>query len=93
LVFGLRGNLFRSDDDGAGWSAIATGTEATLQGGIATAAGGVLIAGLGGTVLASDDGRAFTAATLRGREGLSGVIAVPGGTLVYGEGGVRRWPT
>lgn len=92
LLFGLRGNLYRSDDDGGTWAAIATNVDATLQGGVELPEGGVVIAGLGGSVLSSRDGRTFEAATLPGRESLSSVIAVANGKiLLSGEGGVRLW--
>lgn len=91
LTFGLRGNAYRSDDAGETWTALATGTDATLQGGAETAAG-VVIVGLGGTILSSRDGRAFSVTSLPNREALSGAVAIDDNKVaIFGEGGVRAW--
>lgn len=90
LAFGLQGNLFRSGDLGQTWTEIVTGTTASLMGGIQRKDGRVIIVGLAGAILTSADGKAFTLATLKDREALSGVLELSTSALIaYGEQGVR----
>ncbi len=92
LVFGLRGHLFRSEDRGAHWTPVRTGTQEMLTDGVRLPDGRVVLVGLGGTVLVSRDaGRTFAARVLPDRRGLAAVAAAPGGgVLVAGEAGVLR---
>lgn len=89
LAFGLRGNLFRSRDLGTTWDEIATGTTASLMGGLQRKNGSVYIVGLSGAVLTSIDGQSFQLTTLPDREALSGVIEVGETLIAYGEKGIR----
>ena len=64
LVFGLRGNVFRSDDGGRTWAKVDAGLPATIVGGDdARRRARLLLADAGGRIVASDDGgRTFKAA-------------------------------
>jgi photosystem II stability/assembly factor-like uncharacterized protein len=93
LAYGLRGNLFRSEDAGATWRKVETGTHAMLNDAVSVGAGGsVAVVGLSGVVLVSrDGGRSFALMHEEDRKGLSAARAVGGDTLVVvGEGGARR---
>lgn len=60
IAYGLRGNVFRSGDEGKTWQKIDTGVLAGLTASTVTADGRILLASQTGQVLASaDDGRSF----------------------------------
>jgi photosystem II stability/assembly factor-like uncharacterized protein len=56
LVYGLRGNAFRSDDGGKHWSKVDSTLAATIVAGTRTAKGTLLLADQGGRIAASTDG-------------------------------------
>lgn len=56
LVYGLRGNAFRSTDGGATWTKIDTKLPATIVGGTALTPGTVVLADQGGRIALSNDG-------------------------------------
>lgn len=61
LVFGLRGNAFRSDDGGRRWQKVDTGLPATVVSGLRTRNGNVVLADQGGRIaVSSDGGRTFS---------------------------------
>jgi len=61
LVFGLRGNVYRSQDGGGTWSKVDTGLAASVVGATKTAQGALLLADVGGRMAQSiDDGRSFS---------------------------------
>jgi photosystem II stability/assembly factor-like uncharacterized protein len=93
LAYGLRGNLFRSENAGATWQKVETGTYAMLNDAVRLGAGGAIaVVGLSGVVLVSPDaGKSFTLMQQEDRKGLSAARVVGGDTLVVvGEGGARR---
>ena len=92
LAFGLRGNLFRSEDGGSTWAQVATGTTALLNAGAQIDADTVVVVGMAGVVLVSrDGGRSFTLHQQDDRKALSAVVPSGDGALIVaGEGGVRR---
>ncbi|WP_218135249.1 YCF48-related protein [Variovorax sp. YR216] len=60
MVFGLRGNAWRSTDGGASWTRTNTGVNAGLAGGTARSDGSILLASQAGQLLRStDDGASF----------------------------------
>lgn len=62
LAYGLRGNVYRSADQGENWTRIDTGEQAALTGGLALQDGRIVLVSQGGTLLVSDGGvTAFTA--------------------------------
>jgi photosystem II stability/assembly factor-like uncharacterized protein len=58
LVYGLRGNVFRSTDGGANWAKVETGLQLSLTGSTVTEDGRILLVSQAGHVLASSDGGA-----------------------------------
>lgn len=56
VVFGLRGNAFRSDDGGKHWNKVDSQLAATIVSATRTAKGTVLLADQGGRIAASNDG-------------------------------------
>ncbi|MCV2219133.1 WD40/YVTN/BNR-like repeat-containing protein [Thauera sp. Sel9] len=92
LVFGMRGNAYRSTDDGRSWHKVDTGTRAGIPAGAALAAGRVALVSQGGELLLSTDhGASFVRkAGERARPGaLAGIAALgENGIAVVGEHGV-----
>jgi photosystem II stability/assembly factor-like uncharacterized protein len=61
IAFGMRGNVFRSGDNGASWRKIETGVPAGLVGSAVTNDGRIVLVSQGGQVLVSkDDGSSFS---------------------------------
>ena len=91
LVFGLRGHLLRSTDDGHSWVPLPDGGDAALTAATTLANGRLVIVGHAGTVLWSDNGgSSFERRQLPGRPALSAVLTTPGGRLLgFGEHGVH----
>ena len=92
LLFGLRGHLFRSENAGVGWQEIQTGTNALLNDGLMKTDGTILIGGMGGTVLRSQDGgRTFVLSKQSKQRGISSLIENNQGQVIFaGEGGVQE---
>jgi len=91
LVFGLQGQLHRSDDFGAQWRALDSGTGMTLNGGSVSADGQLVIVGAVGTVLhSSDGGLSFIMHTLPQRLSLSAGLQRGEQLVLAGQGGARR---
>jgi photosystem II stability/assembly factor-like uncharacterized protein len=59
VVFGLRGNAFRSGDGGNTWKKIETGLQVGLTGGAAEAGLIVLVSQAGHVLMSTDDGASF----------------------------------
>lgn len=55
IAFGLRGNVFRSSDGGAGWQKVETGVQAGLAGAAITEDGRIVLVSQGGDLLVSSD--------------------------------------
>jgi len=82
VVFGLRGNVFRSEDRGAAWSKVDAGLPASIVGATRTADGATLLADVGGRVVASSDGgRTFGKVALSTTVPLTGIADAGGGKL------------
>jgi photosystem II stability/assembly factor-like uncharacterized protein len=60
LVFGLRGNVWRSEDHGATWTKVDAGLPATIAAATTAVDGAILLADVGGRIVATRDaGRTF----------------------------------
>uniref|UniRef100_UPI0025E6C37E WD40/YVTN/BNR-like repeat-containing protein n=1 Tax=Rhodoferax sp. TaxID=50421 RepID=UPI0025E6C37E len=85
IVYGLRGNAFRSADGGASWQKIDTGISVGLTGATVTTDGRILLVSQAGQVLASsDDGRTFTRLALERPVPAAALLEAPGNALVMG---------
>lgn len=75
LIWGMRGNLLRSEDGGNSWRSVASGTQQALTAGVQRAGGEVVLVGLGGTVVRSKDaGRSFGAQTRPERQSHTALV-------------------
>ena len=82
LVFGLRGNVYRSDDHGATWTKVDTGLAASIVAAARSAQGATLLADAGGRIVtSSDDGRTFTKVALKQSMPATGIADMGDGKL------------
>ncbi len=82
LVYGLRGNVFRSEDGGKTWTKVDAGLPATIVGGTKTAQGATMLADVGGRIVASvDGGQTFAKVTLKDSMPLTGIADAGEGRL------------
>jgi photosystem II stability/assembly factor-like uncharacterized protein len=94
IVFGLRGNAFRSTDRGATWERVDTGIDESLQGAAVTPDGRlVLVTQPGQVLLSADEGRCFHLVARTRVAPASGVaaaeVAGKAALAIVGAGGVR----
>lgn len=91
LVFGMRGSLLRTEDDGKTWNIVATGSPAGITSGALLPDGAiVLVNQAGGIDLSRDQGKSFKAQ--QGAQPMSyfGVAGLGGGRIALaGSEGVR----
>ena len=95
LAFGLRGNLFRSEDGGTTWTAIPTGTTALLDAGARIDADTVVDrrASRASSSSAATAAAASSCSQQDDRKAIAAVVPSGDGALIVaGEGGVRRLP-
>ena len=98
LAWGLRGNMFRSEDFGDTWEQVSLNTpnngplESTLSSGSLSENGKLVVVGVGGVVLTSEDrGRTFNVAIRSDRVALStGLALEQGGVLLIGQRGAVK---
>ena len=92
MLLGLRGNLFRSANNGDNWEQVTTGVEASLTSGLLLSDGSLLVVGLAGTLLHSlDDGRSLELQQDTSRKGFSALAQASDGTIVaVGDFGVTK---
>jgi photosystem II stability/assembly factor-like uncharacterized protein len=94
VVYGLRGNVYRSTDNGAHWTKVETGLQQAIASSTVTDDGRILLATPGGVVLASaDDGASFQRLPL-GQAMPAFAILARGrdAVIVAGQRGVRAVP-
>ncbi|MGH8810340.1 MAG: WD40/YVTN/BNR-like repeat-containing protein, partial [Noviherbaspirillum sp.] len=91
LVYGLRGNAYRSIDGGANWTKVDTGMNAGLASGVLRADGSVVLVSQAGQVLLStDDGASFNRVKVATAAPAFAMADVGKGTIALaGVGGVR----
>jgi photosystem II stability/assembly factor-like uncharacterized protein len=90
VAFGLRGNVYRSDDGGKSWNKVETGLPATVVAGTTLSNGSVLLADVGGRVAMGDAAaRDFRVVPLKQTMPLAGVADAGNGRLaMVGQRGV-----
>ena len=82
VAFGMRGNAFRSSDDGATWNKIETGAPSGLVSGTITAEGQVVLVSQGGQILvSSDNGLSFKIVPIERPTPASAVATVDNTTI------------
>jgi photosystem II stability/assembly factor-like uncharacterized protein len=83
LAFGLRGNVFRSEDGGQSWTKVDAQLPSAVVAATPTLHGATLLADAGGRVAASDDGgRTFTKVLLKHPMPIVGLIEAAEGQFV-----------
>ncbi|HZP12730.1 MAG TPA: YCF48-related protein [Nevskiaceae bacterium] len=94
MIYGLRGNIFVSQDVRAGkWAKIETGNVSSMFGGTKLADGRLVMVGLNGVIWVTDANGA-NIKRVNGTVGTtqSGVVGFKGGLLMVGESGVQVVP-
>jgi photosystem II stability/assembly factor-like uncharacterized protein len=91
IAYGMRGSVYRSDNQGKTWARVDLGNPAGINAGIRLANGDVVLASLAGTVTVSrDGGRTFTPVKMSRPMSYFGVTALADNRLVFvGAEGVR----
>ena len=87
LVWGMRGNAYFSNDNGASWSKSETNSDLSISGCTQLEDGRIVLAGLSGSVLVSSDGgKTFTATVRPDRLSFATASSGPDNTvLLYGD--------
>ncbi|MFT3755750.1 MAG: YCF48-related protein [Pseudoxanthomonas sp.] len=91
LVFGLRGNVFRSTDGGTNWDKVETGEQAGISAGTLRSDGAIVLASQSGQVLLSTDEGVTFRKLQTGQAGPAFAVteAADGNLAIAGFGGVR----
>jgi photosystem II stability/assembly factor-like uncharacterized protein len=91
LTYGLRGNIYRSIDRGATWTQIETESRVLLMHGLRQSNGRIILAGMNGQFLISQDGgRSFTTWVVP-VQGASALLECPDGSIIaVGLNGATR---
>ncbi|MBP5076237.1 glycosyl hydrolase [Pseudomonas chlororaphis] len=94
LVFGLRGNIYRSTDGGSNWKKIDVGLPLSITSSTITADGRIVLVSQAGHVLVStDDGFSFQLQPNTSLAPVAAVQVTSGGSLVLaGTRGLRQLP-
>jgi len=84
LAFGMRGNIYRSEDEGTTWTQVPFASKATLNGGSVTKDGRIVLSGNRGLIAVStDDGKTFSLMLAPQGTSISQARIVDDGSLVY----------
>lgn len=93
LAFGLRGNVFLSEDRGAHWKKIETGLTVAITGAATTADGRIALVSQSGHVLLSEDGsKTFKRVQVASTPASAAVSVVPQELVTVGARGVNIYP-
>lgn len=95
VLYGLRGNVFWSGDQGRNWQKVEVGLPVTLTAGLRLANGELLLANESGRLLKSrDGGRSFVAVPVPRPSAVTGIAqAADGAVILAGARGVARLAT
>lgn len=95
VLYGLRGNVFWSGDQGRNWQKVEVGLPVTLTAGLRLANGELLLADESGRLLKSrDGGRSFVAVPVPRPSAVTGIAqAADGAVILAGARGVGRLAT
>ena len=94
ICFGLRGNIFTSDDRGETWASVTPPDSPGLSyyGGGHFDSGGVVLVGAGGVMTSSLDGTEFTSDIHSGRSTFSMALLHERDLLLVGMAGITKIP-
>ncbi|MDB6143105.1 MAG: glycosyl hydrolase [Pseudomonas sp.] len=94
LVYGLRGNVYRSVDEGVSWNKVELGLPLTITAGTVTADGRIVLLSQAGHVLVStDNGASFKQQPEKGLAPVAAALVSSSGALVLaGARGLRQLP-
>ena len=94
LTFGLRGNIFLSEDRGDSWRSVAPegGPGLSYYGGRTLPGNSMVLVGAGGVMASSSNGEQFTTDIHSARNTFSSAKSVDGDLLLVGMGGLVRIP-
>ena len=91
LIFGLRGNVYLSQDVRSDtWDRLETNSVASMFGGAVLPGGDLALVGLNGVILVTSPSGAVRALQAPSGTPLSAAVAVNGGLLTVGESGVQN---
>lgn len=82
VVYGLRGNAYRSTDTGAHWTRVDTGVQEGITGGASFGAQGLALVSQAGTVLLSRDGGGHFVSHRPAKPAPASAVAVSGDVIV-----------
>ena len=90
VIYGMRGNAYRSTDHGATWQRMQTNTDALITAGALLDDGRIVLASENGKVLVSADaGKTFVAQQINKPTAWWGAVATPKDIVLVGPAGVR----
>lgn len=90
VVYGLRGNAYRSADRGKNWQRLPTETPVSISAGLNLSDGRLVLVSQAGDVLASSDlGASFSRLPGAARQPLAALAEVPGGLVLASLRGVQ----
>ena len=87
----MRGNAYMSTNNGKGWKKVTTNADQSITGGTQMADGRIVLTGLSGTVLTSEDGgKTFASVSRSDRLSFATAAAGKNNTvLLFGDPGVK----
>ena len=94
MGYGMRGNVYRTVDNGVTWEKVETGVTKSFGGSVELANGTVILAGLNGAIsYSTDTGKTFQTVSRADREGYNAVIGLEGDKIaIFGQSGVKIMP-
>ena len=95
LAYGMRGNVWRSDNRGRSWRKLDTGgSRQSFQDGLRFSNGTIILVGLnGGMAISRDNGKSFCALTRAERKGYASLAEGANDNIIlFGEAGIQQTP-